>query len=404
MADFQSDFDQATKTIDDTITTQVSSSFSWRNVPGSLTKTSVSSGGYVWGFNSSSMVYVCQLPCSGNWIVVQVPALQTVIDITTDESTVYILGNASNGTLMMFSSSIANQGPWTSVSVPFAATKLFSTHTYIWAQDSSNNKQKCAKPCMAGNWIAVTDKTVSITSSSDTTLYGLDPTGVAMQTDELMQSAWKPVSGFAKTNLTTINGNIDQDALFGVDTASNLLKCAGDCTEPEPVDTSGFTPSTISAEPHSLWMTSTTSGAVGNIFTRSTTSNYTDIMNAIHPLDEQRDSIVKQVQTDFSNQTETLTLSKQVDQVVQFLSGLFKKTGSDAESLKSQSGELKNKIFNAQTQIDSFTAQERFLQVIIITLVIASSVYLLTPIIGSLVHLLALIVLVAGLLYAINFS
>jgi hypothetical protein len=34
-----------------------------------------------------------------------------------------------------------NQGTRTVITVPFSATTIFSTHTYIWAQDGSNNKQ-----------------------------------------------------------------------------------------------------------------------------------------------------------------------------------------------------------------------------------------------------------------------
>ena len=56
--DFQTEYDQLTKQIDDTITSQVSSSSSWINVPGSLVKAVSSPAGYVWGYNTNNAVFV----------------------------------------------------------------------------------------------------------------------------------------------------------------------------------------------------------------------------------------------------------------------------------------------------------------------------------------------------------
>lgn len=405
MADFQSDFDQTNHTIDDTLTTQVSSSFTWRNVPGSLVKASASSAGYVWGFNSNSEIYICQLPCSGKWTSVVVPDILTILDLSTDSSNVYILANATSGKLVLISGSAMNQGNWISISVPFAATKIFSTHTYLWAQDASNSKQKCAKPCMSENWIAVPEKTVSITSSSDTSLYGVDPSGVGMKTDELMQSEWVPISGLKSSKLTSLIGNLDSAALYAVDNSSHILKCEGDCsTNPVPVDTAGYVPMHLSAGPHSLWMTSETPGAVGNIFNRSSSSSYTDIMNSLNPLQQKRDSIVNDVSQEFSKQTDSMTLSKQLDAIVTFFKGVFNKSGETANDTNKQTVDLKSKISQTQAQLDQIESLQPLLQNIVFTLIVVGAIYLVGSLIGKLVHLLAIIVLLVGLYYSINFS
>lgn len=405
MADFQSDFDQTTNTIDDTLTTQVSSSFTWRNVPGSLVKASASSAGYVWGFNSNSGIYVCQIPCSGNWTAVVVPDLLTVVDVATDSATVYILGNSTSGKLVLISGSVINEGNWVSIAVPFAATRIFSTYTYLWAQDAMNSKQKCAKPCMSGNWIAVPEKTVSITSSSDTALYGVDPSGVGMKTDELMQSEWTPITGLKSSKLTSLIGDLDSAALYAIDNSSHILKCEGDCsTNPVPVDTGGYVPMHLTADTQSLWMTSDTSGSVGNIFNRASSSSYTDIMNSLNPLQQKRDSIVNDVSQEFSKQTDSITLNKQLDSIVAFFKGIFNKSGDTAESTKNQAGVLKDQIINTQAKLDQLQSTQPLIQNIVYTLMFVGLIYLIGSILGNLIHVFAIVVLFAGLYYSINFS
>ena len=396
--DFQSEFEDATKTIDDTLTTQVSSSFTWRNVPGSLVKTSVSSGGYVWGFSDNSLVYTCQLPCSGKWAPAKIQGLQTVLDIATDGSNVYVLGNATSGPLVLMSGGIAGQTPWTSIPVPFSATQIYSTHTYIWAQDTSGTKKKCAKPCMSGNWISSSDVSVKITSSSDTALYGVDSAGRAMRTDELLQTEWTPIQPFSKVKLTSVLGSVDESAVYGINDSSQLLKCDSGCKEPEPVDTRGYKPQSVSIEPHSIWMTTTEVGDVGNVFTRAVTSSFTDIMNSITPLDQKRDTIVQDVAKEYTAQTDTMTVQKQLGTVVDFFKNIFNKpTDTDTK-------DLQGKIRDAQINIDYMTGNETFFKILLMTLIIVGGLYLVGYLLGQLIHVIAFIVLIGGLYYAINFS
>jgi hypothetical protein len=298
-----------------------------------------------------------------------------------------------------------NQGNWTSIPVPFAATKIFSTHTYVWAQDSANSKQKCAKPCMAGNWIAVPEKTVSITSSSDSTLYGVDPSGTGMKTDELMQSEWIPISGLKNSKLTSLIGNLDSAALYAIDNSSQVLKCQGDCTtNPDPVDTEGYVPMHLTVDAGSLWMTSESSGSVGNVFSRATSSSYTDIMNSLTPLQQKRDATVNNVSQEFSKQTDVLTLSKQVDSIVSFFKNVFNKSGDTAESTKNQAGNLKDNIAETQAKLDQLESIQPLIQNIVYTLIFVGAIYLIGSILGKLIHVFALVVLFAGLYYSINFS
>ena len=399
MTDFQSDFDQATKSINDTVTSQLSSTFTWKNVQGSLVKASASSAGYVWGYNSTSNVFICQLPCSGNWLPVSVPDLLSVLDLETDGTNVYILGNSSNGTLNLFIAQANNQGTWAEIPVPFAAKNIFSTHTYIWTQYGSMNKQKCPKPCMKGNWIPVSENKVLITSSSDTTLYGVDSSGSPMTTDETLQSAWTPISGFDKTKIKSIVGGLDSD-IYAIDKDSHVLRYTG--TEPEPVDTAGYTPLNLTFDQTSkeAWLTTTADGQLGNIFNKPVESDYTSIMNTITPLDKTRNTVVSEVQKDFEDQTNQLTINKLITEVVQFFSNTFKQSGDP----KTDIDKLNKQIQTSQAQINLVNANIPFIINMILVFTIVAILYLFGSSFGTITHLLAIGVLLGGLYYSIKFS
>ena len=163
--DFQNEYDTATDGINTIVTTQLSSSLQWSNIPGTLVKSSSSAAGYVWGYNSINLIYVCQLPCTGNWVQIDTSQwnLSSVLDLTTDSTNVYILVSTTDGKTVLYSNSATNTGTWNMIVVPFSATNLFPTNTYIWAQDKSNNKQKCPKPCTMANWIASSENKIKIT-------------------------------------------------------------------------------------------------------------------------------------------------------------------------------------------------------------------------------------------------
>ena len=88
MTDFSKAYDSLTDESNNFITTQLNQKSIWNAIPGSLNKVSTSSLGFAWGIDSSK-VYYCQLPCSGQWN--NVPINELPLDITTDESNIYIL-------------------------------------------------------------------------------------------------------------------------------------------------------------------------------------------------------------------------------------------------------------------------------------------------------------------------
>lgn len=409
--DFQNQYDTATDGINTLVSTQLSSSLQWTNVPGSLVKSSSSAAGFVWGYNSSNGVFVCQLPCNGNWNMVDTSQwnLASILDLTTDSSNVYILISTTGGKTVLYSNSASNTGTWNMIPVPFSATGLFSTHTYIWAQDGSNNKQKCPKPCTMANWIAVSENKVKITSSSDSSLYGVDASGNAMKADENIQSGWSSVSGLSGLKLMSVIGQADSTALYGVDTSSKAYRCEGDCTVPsevDPLDTGGYAPLTMSADPSgkSLWMTGTTSGNVGNIFTRLDKPDYTTIMNNVNPLDQSRDKVVSSITDAYNQQTNVMTANKQITDVVNFFTKFFKFDKQSVRQDQSDISAYRDKLIDTQAQLDKLSTTEPLLQKLVSLLVAVVVIYLVGSFLGGFVHTIAFIVLAGGLGYIIYSS
>ena len=78
--------------ITDEINTLLKVNPDWNEIPGGLTKVSSSSLGFSWGI-SSGKVYYCRLPCTGEWKQVDIP--NNAIDISTDDTYVYVLTNTS---------------------------------------------------------------------------------------------------------------------------------------------------------------------------------------------------------------------------------------------------------------------------------------------------------------------
>lgn len=409
--DFQTEYDKLTSTIDDTISSQVSSSLTWANIPGSLVKAVSSPAGYAWGYNSINLVFMCPLPATGNWQEVDVASLgATVIsDIAVDYGSVYILATGKSGNKILLINSASNKGQWNIINIPFSATKIFSTSNYLWAQDDSNNKQKCAKPCTTGNWLVSPDNKVSITSSSNTELYGTNGSGNAFKTDENMTTGWAPIKGFANNKWQSVIAQGGKANIYGIDTKSQVYSCGESCEftdDVKPVDTGGYTPLNLSFDPENknLLMTSTTSGDKGNIFTRVDKPDYSSILNIVDPLDKKRDDIVDDVEKQYTNKVKEETVNKQIQTVVDFFSKKFGYTKTVGDQTADQSSALTQKIQESQQEIDKMTSIISKILTLIITLAAVAGIYLIgEPILGAYTHIVATVALTIGIFFTIYY-
>lgn len=385
----------------DSLTDQVNTAVSgiskgtdWNSVPGGLDKVTASAKGFLWGLGSGS-IWICQLPCQGNWKKIESPLTSSLRDIATDDSHVYVL---FQDRLAMKSSD--NTDEWITVNLPDSIEKIITTSSYIWGQ-AGNKKYKLPKPGMTGNWISVDDKlNVKITSASSGHLYGVDATGKAMITDEAMQTAWSVIPEFGG-KYTAIYGGADQTALFGIDSENSLKRCLnGKCSG---VDTKGYTPQNITIEPGSkqMWMTTTTPGSSGNIFNQSLSNDYTDILRTVQPIDAKRDVDVMKAETEYDQSTYAGIMAKQFGILKNMLSKLFeiKPAASHIEDQKVISKDIKS----TKDELKSLNNVIPLIQNILIVLALTTCVYVGSDFLGSATHLVALAVLVGGtVFFALN--
>jgi len=362
----------------------------WNAVPGGLDKVSSSSLGFAWGMGSGQ-VWICQLPCSGNWKSVTIPDSTNILDITTDESKVYVLYESSSG-LKVASKAANNADDWIVLTANTGMTKIISTGSYIWGQAGST-KWRIHKPLTMANWVQVPDtRGITITSASSSSLYGVDDKGNPVKTDEAMQSSWATIPEFGG-KYTSILGDADQQALYGVEQSNQVQRCLnGECSN---LPTQGYIPQSLTVEPVSndLWMTTTTQGDSGNIFTKSGTTDYSDILKRSQPYEKERDEIVQQAEIDYTETTGATAMSKQLELIKRFFEDLFKtisqNTGSDSKS----------KINDTVSETARFSRATILIQKFLILLAATAGVYLIGGILGGITHTVALAVFVGGLLY-----
>jgi hypothetical protein len=127
-------------------------------------------------------------------------------------------------------------------------------------------------------------------------------------------------------------------------------------------------------------------------------------MNSITPIDRTRDTIVGNAINAYNTQTDVMTVNKQVQDVVAFFSKMFG-TGNDTAKLTNdQSSKLQNDIRTAQQSLDQLSANQPLIQNLLILLVIVWILYMFGSFLGSLIHWAAMLILLGGFYYIINFS
>jgi hypothetical protein len=376
---FGQDYDSITDQINSIVSVQSSDS-TWNSIAGGLDKVSTSSMGFAWGIGGGD-IYVCQLPCNGQWKKVDSGA----IDITTDDSYVYVL----TPTTMKFKSA-SNVDNWIEVKTP-NLTSIVCTGSYIWGQ-SNGKTYRLAKPGTTGNWILVQNIN-TITSASGNSLYGIDITGNAIKTDEAMQSGWSIIPDFIGSKLTKVIGDIDQTALYGIDTTNQLKRCiSGNC---QPVSTDGYNPKSLSIDPvtKTLWMTTQTSGTDGNIFTKL--DSMENIIPAVQPLDNERDQIVNKTKVEYNQSTHSNIMSKQVKTVVEFIKNFFNSNTRTNKLIDNK--HLSEKVERLHNESQQLQSSLPTIQSIVFYIASAAMVYIFLSILGDLTHIIALGILGYGI-------
>jgi hypothetical protein len=386
MTDFSEAYDSVTDQINSFVSTQINSNSTWNAIPGGLDKVSTSSVGFAWGIGSGT-VFSCQLPCEGgNW---QRDELGGAIDIVTDDMHVYVL--TSNSLEIKMAN---NTDEWISITVP-AITSIFSTSAYIWGQDNANKKYRLSKPGITAKWVDVDDITVKITSSAGNALYGVNASGTPMKSDQVLQSGWTEVPMNNET-FSKVIGDIDQTALYGVDTTNKLKRCvSGNCN---PVLTNNLVPRNvfIDSGTKTLWMTTETQGDIGNIFTKQDSTDTSNFLAVTGPLDKQRDSVVDASKMQFQETTHTTIMQKQVKDVLAFIKKFFNFSDKSGDLTEKQKENLKKDVVDVHTQVQQLQQYLPALKNVSIYIVIAVLLYWFGSFLGWMINWIVFGILAYG--------
>ena len=351
----------------------------WINVPGGLDKVSESGMGAAWGLGSGKM-YVCMLPCKGQWNPTEFTG---ILDFTTDDSLMYAITSTT-----LLTKNGNNSGEVQTITLNPDIKQIFSSGSYIWGQGTK--KWKLAKPGTTGNWIEVPDTSgVKITSASQTALYGISSTGVAMKTDESLQSAWNPIPQF-KGVFTGILGDSDQTGIYGIDAQKTLQKCSGDSCVPIPTKNPV---QTLSPKSTSLWATTTNPGDLGNVYYKDESPS--NLLKDVQPIDAERDAIVTQAETEYTNTTYSTMMFKQLGEIQKMFKELLSIQEVNTEPIEKSASTTSSEASLLQKVIP-------FLLKGILVLLGVLLVYLFSGVFGSMTHYVAFAVLIGEIYLLLN--
>jgi hypothetical protein len=221
--------------------------------------------------------------------------------------------------------------------------------------------------------------------------------GNPLKSDETLQTGWSPVGELAGRKLTSLLGQIDNSALYGVENNGLIRE---EDNEVSAVTTYGQTPLNVTPDAiqGDVWLTTEGQGKLGNIFNKLDKPDYTSIMNKITPLDLKRDQIVEDAKAQYVEQDKITGLNKTLKDFTDFF---YSKMGTSEDS-EASIGDLQNDIKKTQEDIEKIIQTQPIVEILFLTLLVVFFLYIVAGFIGSMVHVLAFVVLVMGLVYALT--
>jgi hypothetical protein len=127
-------------------------------------------------------------------------------------------------------------------------------------------------------------------------------------------------------------------------------------------------------------------------------------MNKIRPLDQQRDQVVQSAEAQYAQQDKITGLNKSLKDFVDFFYVKFGITKDTLKENENDIGGLQNDIKRTQGTLDLMAGTQPIVEVLFLTLLAVLFLYVFASFIGQLIHTLAFLVLIGGLVYAITYN
>lgn len=131
-------------------------------------------------------------------------------------------------------------------------------------------------------------------------------------------------------------------------------------------------------------------------------TDFVSMTQKIDPLDKQRDDTIAETEDQYNLQTHFLVVKKQITEFINYFKGIFKLSNETTKQNKDKIGKLEKDVQESQIKIDQINSTEPFIKNLLVILVIVYALYLFGSFLGSMIHILALIILVGGLYYTMN--
>ena len=131
-------------------------------------------------------------------------------------------------------------------------------------------------------------------------------------------------------------------------------------------------------------------------------TDFNSMIQKIDPLDKQRDDTIAETEDEYNLQTHFLVVKKQINEFIHYFKGIFKLSNETTKENKDKIGKLEKDVQETQIKIDQINSTEPFIKNLLVILVIVYALYLFGSFLGSMIHILALIILIGGLYYAMN--
>lgn len=388
------------------IKNQLKTFSSWVNIPGGVRKISASSSGNLWTIgqwdNDKWGIYACKEPCTeGNWTYPINSNLNKSwdpdsklypLDIATDDTYAYMLwidrtGNGREVWKAPANDISSRPISWDKMPVPDAlkdANKIAVTNGTIWVSDGTKKAAYCSKPCATPNWV-VKDSSYKIQGGGGNTLYATAPGSLGlMQTDEIMQSGWKPVKGLDGISISAVAPEANSAVLYAAD-SSKIYRCTDSCDAKEDlriVNSEGRVPTQdkggLSVNPanRNVWMASTTGGAGGNIFYRLDSPDIGSVViDHVDQVENERDRIFNSLGGDVRVQTAEVSASMAKADAVGALKQALELSG-DKDKADKEIQLLQRKIETANSQLTGIEEKRKPLIVLLISLAVVAVMYI----------------------------
>jgi hypothetical protein len=122
----------------------------------------------------------------------------------------------------------------------------------------------------------------------------------------------------------------------------------------------------------------------------------------VTPLDKNRDTVVTDISKQYNQQTEVMTVNKQLSNFQDIFKRLFGEATKSIDSTNTQISKVQSDVDSKQSDLKRISAVEPIVQKFVVTLAVTALVYAVFSFLGWVVHVIAIVVVGVGIYLSLN--